>query len=695
MLAARSPGLPMISTPAFLTTFAPPARADWIFALRSTAAGLVALALAYALKLEQPQWAMMTVFIVTQPVAGMVLAKGFFRLVGTLVGTFFAVLMATAVGESQVGFVLVLALWIALCTFVASMLRNPEAYGAALAGYTAAIIGLPAFGNPHLVVELAVARCSEIMLGIVCAGLASRLVLPQLARTMLVERLSTGLADIAAYAAGAIAGRPRAELDALHKRLIVDTLALAVLRAYARLEASSLVTHGRQTRHTIGHMLSAISAIRTLLAHASAPGSAWWPLLGRARAMLEAMAARSWSTEDVRPWLNRLDTIAQEARALRAASPAGDPDPVGAAARLTLLLEFIASLQAVLKGLAALRLRSPEVRPGWKPPALAIFRDRQAALTNALRAGVATALVTAYWMATRWADVAGVAILVAVVSSLFASLPNPLQSAWGFFRGTLYAVPVAFLIGQVAMPALPGFLWFALLVTPVLVPAALFMANPARTGVATAFAINLLVFISPHETMTANPLAFLNTAAAVLGGILLSLAVFAAVLPQRPGDTVERLVGAMRTDLLRLCLHERLPRPSAYESLAYDRINQLMLPLQRLGTAGAGVLEGSLAAVTMGLELLRLRRIAATDAALAEKLGRRLDGLARLLVLKRRGEETLRASVADLRVLAGEIAAAPGPRGLEAAAALRVIAAALEDHPRFFVPAVVEPVPPA
>ena len=42
----------MISTPAFLKTFALPARADWIFALRSTAAGLVALAIAYAQRLE-------------------------------------------------------------------------------------------------------------------------------------------------------------------------------------------------------------------------------------------------------------------------------------------------------------------------------------------------------------------------------------------------------------------------------------------------------------------------------------------------------------------------------------------------------------------------------------------------------------------------------------------------------------------
>ncbi|RUZ64208.1 FUSC family protein, partial [Mesorhizobium sp. M7A.F.Ca.US.003.02.2.1] len=51
-----------------------PTRSDWIFALRTVSAGLIALLAAYALKLDHPQWAMMTVFIVAQPVAGMVLA---------------------------------------------------------------------------------------------------------------------------------------------------------------------------------------------------------------------------------------------------------------------------------------------------------------------------------------------------------------------------------------------------------------------------------------------------------------------------------------------------------------------------------------------------------------------------------------------------------------------------------------------
>lgn len=194
-----------------------PTHSDWIFALRTVSAGLIALLAAYALKLDHPQWAMMTVFIVAQPVAGMVLAKGFYRLLGTLAGALAAIGTTTVFGANLWLLVTVLAVWIGLCTLVSSLLRNPEAYGAALAGYTAMIIGLPAFGQPHLVVDLAVARCGEIVLGIVCAALTSRLILPKLAADAIIGRLKRCILDLAVYAGGAFSDSDAATLANLPK----------------------------------------------------------------------------------------------------------------------------------------------------------------------------------------------------------------------------------------------------------------------------------------------------------------------------------------------------------------------------------------------------------------------------------------------------------------------------------------------
>ncbi|MBZ9659592.1 FUSC family protein [Mesorhizobium sp. ESP-6-4] len=669
-----------------------PTRSDWIFALRTVSAGLVALLAAYALKLDHPQWAMMTVFIVAQPVAGMVLAKGFYRLLGTLAGGLAAVGITSLFGADPWLLVTVLALWIGVCTLVSSLLRNPEAYGAALAGYTAMIISLPALGQPHIVVDLAVARCAEIVLGIVCAGVTSRLILPKLAADAIISRLKRSILDLAEYAGGAFSGGDPASLAALQRKLIADAQTLAEMRTYARLEAPSFATRAHPVRRTIGQLLWALSAARALHSHRRPKNAALIPMRSELKAFVGELAATPGALDDTGPWVARLDAIASKAREMPelpndTGSNDNGEDKVGTITRLTIAGDFAEALKQVIRGLEA--LRSPVSRKSSErgQPALVVHRDYQAAWRNAVRAALATLLVAIFWLTTRWSEAAGTVILVAVVSSLFASRPDPVQSAWGFFTGTLIALPFAFLVGQVALPALPGFGWFTLFVVPILVPAALGMANPRHVGVATAFAINFLAFLSPHQQMIYDPGPFFAGSASILVGILIAIGVFIVVLPADPWVTVERISQAMREDLARLCLHERIPRRSAFESLAYDRINQLMPQVQQTGRKGDPILGGSIAAVTVGLEVLRLRHAQLNSAVpheTVESIGNFLRALARELLFRQPGEPQT-ATIAAARQYAASIAQRSDRlEMLQIAASLRIIAAAMEDYPDFF-----------
>ncbi|MER8846504.1 MULTISPECIES: FUSC family protein [Mesorhizobium] len=665
-----------------------PTRSDWIFALRTVSAGMIALLAAYALKLDHPQWAMMTVFIVARPVAGMVLAKGFYRLLGTLAGGVAAIAITTAFGTGPWILVTALAVWIGICTFVSSLLRNPEAYGAALAGYTAMIIGLPAFGQPHLVVDLAVARCAEIVLGIVCAGLTSRLILPKLAGDAIVSRLKRCILDLATYAGGAFSGGDRATLIGLHRKLVADTQTLGEMRAYARLEAPSFAPRAHPVRRIIGQLLSALSAARALYSHAAPKNAALIPVRSELQALVSELAAKPGALDDTSSWVARLDAISIRARQMPDASTDQGEDRVGTITRLTIAADFAEALKQVLRGLDA--LRAPVTRrpgPGTQQPALVVHRDYPGAARNAIRAAVATLLVAAFWLTTKWSEAAGTVILVAVVSSLFAARPDPVQVSWGFFKGTLLALPFAFLVGQVALPALPGFGWFMLFVVPIMVPAALAMANPRYVGVATAFAINFLAFLSPHQAMTYDPGPFFAGSASILVGILLAIGVFIVVLPADPWLAADRIVRAMREDLARLCLHERVPRRSAFESLAYDRVNQLMPLVQNSGRKGEAVLGGGVASVTVGLEILRLRIASQNHAIPSEttlSIANFLRGLARELLFRTPGDPQT-ATIAVARQYAAGIAQrnATGDM-LRIAASLRIIAAAMEDFPDFF-----------
>jgi uncharacterized membrane protein YccC len=398
-------------------------------------------------------------------------------------------------------------------------------------------------------------------------------------------------------------------------------------------------------------------------------------------------AAGPAAFDDLAPWIARCEKIAADARNAPATLDKDDPDRIGTAARLAMAAEFAEMFAGVLRGLDALRFPGTARRRERSQPALLVHRDRRGAVRNGIRAAVATTLVALFWLETQWADAAGVTVMVAVVSILFASRPSPIQTSFGFFKGTLLAVPFAFVTGQLLLPMLPGFAWFVIVVAPVLVVAALAMANPRWTGTATAFAVNYLVFLNPHEKMVYAPQAFLNGAASLLLGILLAMGVFAVVLPSRPREAVAQLAGAIREDLVRLCVHDRIPRRSAFESLAYDRINQLMPYNRGPGSRTEAILSGSISSVTVGLEILKLRRLISTAAVPDEAqhlLGRFLKRLARVL-LKPVGEQPVVDFVRATREMAARIARGNDSAAvLDAAASLRVIAAAVEDHPAFF-----------
>jgi hypothetical protein len=56
-----------------------------IFSGKTFAAALLALFISFWLGLDEPYWGLLTVFVVAQPDSGLVLAKGFYRLLGTAV----------------------------------------------------------------------------------------------------------------------------------------------------------------------------------------------------------------------------------------------------------------------------------------------------------------------------------------------------------------------------------------------------------------------------------------------------------------------------------------------------------------------------------------------------------------------------------------------------------------------------------
>src|SRR6516165_2786579 len=167
-----APGFPIASRSAWLTDTLKVAGPALLFGLRLWASVCLALYVAFWLELDNAFWAGTTAAIVCQPHLGASLRKGWFRLIGTILGAVAIVVLTACFPQDRGPFLIGLALWGAACALVATLLRNFAAYAAALAGYAAAIIAsdqLGATGGPNGdAFMLAIDRASEICIGIVC-----------------------------------------------------------------------------------------------------------------------------------------------------------------------------------------------------------------------------------------------------------------------------------------------------------------------------------------------------------------------------------------------------------------------------------------------------------------------------------------------------------------------------------------------
>ena len=257
------------------------------FALRNTAASLLALYIAFRMNLDDPKWAASTVWIVAQGSRGMGLSKSQYRILGTAIGAAVALVLTGAFAQTPELFLPALAAWIGLCAGVATFLRNFRAYAAVLAGYTAAIIAMDAVSAPLHAFDIATARFLYVVVGILCGAAFETVFAPGSPLADVRTRLARYLDRAVAVGAGA---RREPNGAAVH-RLFADALELDTAAEYA-------AAGDPPVRNAIGHLraavlgvLSAQAAGQALHEHAARSGGTPDPLVADAAQVLDGVAA--------------------------------------------------------------------------------------------------------------------------------------------------------------------------------------------------------------------------------------------------------------------------------------------------------------------------------------------------------------------------------------------------------------------
>ena len=672
----------LVSNASRLTEVLRAAGPPLLFGLRLWASVSLALHVAFWLELDNPFWAATSAAIVCQPQLGASLRKGWFRLIGTVIGAAMSMVLVACFPQDRILFLGCLTLWAAACAFAATLLRNFASYAAALAGYTVAIIVGDLFGSTggvdaNAAFLLAVTRASEICLGIVCAGVV-------LASTDLGgagRRLATQFADLSVeITAGfirtlAIAGHESADTQPVRHEFIRRVVALDPVIDQTLGESGRIRYHSPLLQSAVDGLFTALSGWRAVANHVRVPAG---ETRQEARAVLESLPPELRLVSQPDPsgrWIGdpvALHTICELTVRRLIELPAVTPS-------LRLLAdnaaETFAGIAHALNGLALL-VADParsNTRRGSKHVRVP---DLLPALINAGRAFVTIGAVALLWIVTAWPGGGGAITFATIIVLLLG--PRAEQAYGAAILFTLGAVVDVVLTAIVAFAVLPElgierFAGFSLVLAVCLVPMGALLAQarqPWQVGLFTGMTMLFVPLLQPTNPMTYNPEAFYNSSSTIVFGAGIAVLSFRLLPPLSPAYRTRRLLALTLRDLRRLAIGRSQPD---WQGRVYGRLSAMpdeATPMERAQLV---------AALSVGTEIIRLRHIARHLG-----IGPQLDAVLAVLAEGHTARAIARLSRLD-DVLAADAADGPGEETvLRLRASILVLADALTRHSAYF-----------
>lgn len=583
----------------------------WLFIARTALSYFIALWLAMRLQLPSPNTAAMTTIIVMHRQSGMVLAKSFYRVFGTLAGAAAALLIVGAFPQQRVLFLGAMALWIGLCAGGATLYRNFKSYAFVLAGYTAAIIALPVIEAPGGVFESAMYRITELMLGLLVSAVVNDVVFPVRVRDTLRQTARQQYDHFIGFMRGSTGGAiPRADMEKAHLRFVRDAVTLEDLR-------SSVIFEDPQARARSAHMelanqrFMAVSTSFQSLHH----------LLNRlqrnggeavAAAIIALYRPLGEALEDATPSRALLRRLRQ-ARHAMPAQAAGAAAALGAARAedfevgAGLVQRFAQELELYV--ISQLDLRGDRI-PGNVVERARFLRgnDFAGAALATVRTVATMALLAVFWIATAWPSGANAMLLATIFSGLFATAPGPVRMtikvAFGYIGGMVAGFVCVFFV----LTRVDGFALLVAGVLPFVMVGAYLFTRPKLSLYGLGASMGLAYILAITNPMVFNPVHFINDGVAQVLGLGAVVLMFGLVPPAIGSAWLRRRqLAALRGQV---ALAAEAPLPGLryrFESVNRDLFHQIVSQTVAGSDESRRLLSWALAVHETGRAIIELR----------------------------------------------------------------------------------------
>ena len=573
-----------------------------IYSAKSFTAAMLAYYFALSLGLNNPSWSIITVYIVSQSSAGASLSRCVYRLAGTLAGAAMTVAIVPNFVNDPVICSLVLTGWITGCLYLSQLDRTPRAYAFVLAGYTASLIGFPAVFEPGTIFDTAIIRVQEITIGVVCASLIHRYIMPERLSGLFNSKLDATLKLARHMVTSLLTDAPLERGEYL--KLAEALQALEGVGHHLPYDAS-LIKSSRRARWLIHDRLARLLVVCSQL-HDSLREA-------------ETFAGQNtWLVEGITQWLSGEHTSGGQTpqclfERYFALSPSStrplSMKDVMQAKSIKELQEAVRLLQQC--DLLAETLRSgkplPPLDEGKTPQGYVYHKDHLAAARAALGAFVIIFTGCLIWIYSAWSDGAVAVSILGVCCTLFGNFDTPAPHIVKYIVGSVYGMAISLGYSFVILPQVTEFTVLVAVLAPIYLLAGSLQVRPATTFMAMGITLTLPILSELGAHYSGHFSVAINTAIALFAATGFAVIGMTFLQTVEAGRAINRLLYRCRRDIR----HRAMGLPwhdVRWTNVMIDRTALLLPRLHRSHHSREQVLNRVINYLRIGLAISQLQR---------------------------------------------------------------------------------------
>ncbi len=583
---------------------------ELIFALKTFAGAMLALAFAFWLGLDNPYWCMATAYIVAQPLTGAMRSKALYRFCGTFVGGVAAVVLVPNLVDAPVLLSLALSLWIGLCLYLSLLDRSPRAYLFMLAGYTAGIIGFPSVADPAHIFQTALTRVEEISIGIACTTVVGTVVFPRSIGPVLAARIRAWLRPAGDWAEAALAGREEdPPTRSARRKMAAEAVDIGMMTSQLAYDHSVLQASVPQIRRLRLYILSLMPVLSSI-----GDRVAQLRLIGGVTPSLQALL------QDCAAWIRNTENYDHEAADALDASIARlerdrDEELSWAGILRTTLLVRLHEFVAMVRHSRAIRhhvtddAAAPESVPGIGVVAAPYqVRDHGLALLSALAAVIATLLVCGFWIFTAWPSGAGAAVMVAVACSFFAAQDDPAPAIAQMLRNGVIVVVADAIYVFAILPRVETFPELMLVLLPAGLIIGVLVSRPATFGTGMVMGAVGSTILALGNGYSGDFAGYANGGLGLIIGLASALVITRLIRSVGAAWSARRLLRAGWRDIAAAAAVQGHQDRARLTGLMMDRLGLLMPRLAAVSPGADLAAADVLVDLRVGLNVIGLQR---------------------------------------------------------------------------------------